>query len=254
MESPITVPSDKEEFRHLRQMRWDTDDLERYKAVRDAGVAVKLPDDVALLRTVKTYELNRILEEAPKTDFWRVVRYLSRQKEDWSTLRDYWRMAQEDGRDLEDGLVRWPRDLKASHNRQIEERQAAAARKDAAKRAPLFQARAEELKRLSFAQDGLLIRPCANEEELIMEGKLLHHCVAGYAQNHASGRTAILFIRKADKPEKPYFTLEFDEKELRVKQDRGLRNCDRTPEVEAFEAAWLEWVKSTIKKARVRVA
>ena len=251
----------KEEFRHLRQMKWDTDDLARYKTVRDAGVPVRLPEDMELLRKVQTYELNRILEEVTKADFWRVLRYLSRQKENWSTLRDYWRMAREDGRNLEESLVRWPRDLKAAHARQIEERRAIAAREAAAKRAeriakraPLFQARAEALDKLSFALDGLLIRPCANEDELIAEGNSLHHCVAGYAQNHASGKTAILFIRRADKPEEPYFTLEFDEKQLVVRQNRGLRNCDRTPEVEAFETAWLAWIKSTMKKAKVRVA
>lgn len=245
----------KEEFQYLRQMKWNADDLEKYKMVREAGIPIKLPVGMNLLRSVQTYNCNWILEEAPKVDFWRVLRYLARQGEDWSTLRDYWRMAREDGRDLEDSLVRWPRDLKASHNRQIEERRAAEARKEAAKRAeqiaaraPLFLARAEALDKLSFARDGLLIRPCANEEELIIEGKLLHHCVAGYAKNHANGKTAILFVRRADKPEKPFFTLEFDEKNLTVRQNRGLRNCDRTPEVEAFEKAWLEWVKAGAKK------
>ena len=119
----------------------------------------------------------------------------------------------------------------------------------------MFQARAKALDKLSFTLNGLLIRPCANEEELIAEGKLLHHCVADYAQDHANGETAILFIRRADKPEEPYFTLEFDEKNLVVKQNRGLRNCDRTPEVEAFEKAWLDWAKKNVKKkARVRAA
>ena len=170
-------------------------------------------------------------------------------------------MARQDGRDLEDSLVRWPRDLKASHNRQIEERRAAEARKEAAKRAkqiaaraPLFQARAQELEKLSFALDGLMIRPCANEEELIAEGKLLHHCVATYAKDYAEGRTAILFIRRVDQPEKPFFTLEFDEKGKKVKQNRGLRNCDRTPEVTAFETAWLNHVRCVRTKERTKIA
>lgn len=250
----------REEFRYMRRMGWDTEDLDRYRMVRDRGLPVKLPDDMALLRGVKSYECNLILEEAPRADFWRILRYLRKQRADWSTLRDYWNMARAEGRDLEDGLVRWPRDLKASHTRQIRARQEAEARKEAARReaqiaarAPLFQARAEELAYLAFAQDGLLIRPCACEEELIREGKLLHHCVASYARDHASGKTAILFIRREAEPDKPFFTLEFDVENLTVRQNRGLRNCARTPEVEAFEKAWLEWVKSK-KKARVRAA
>ena len=120
----------------------------------------------------------------------------------------------------------------------------------------MFIERAEELQYLSFELNGLLIRPCQNETELIREGKDLHHCVATYAKRHAEGKTAILFIRQAKAPDKPFFTLEFDEKNLAVVQNRGLRNCDRTPEVTAFEKAWLEQIRQIqIKmKGRVRVA
>lgn len=251
----------KEEFRHMQRMCWNVEDLERYRLVKDSGLPLKLPEDMQLLRSRPTYEINRILEEGPPGDFWRILRYLKKQKESWSTLRDYWRMAREDGRDLEDSLVRWPRSLGASHARQIEERQAAEARKEAAKRAEqiaarasLFQARAQELDKLSFALGGLMIRPCANEEELILEGKLLHHCVATYAKSYAEGRTAILFIRRTSEPDKPFFTLEFDEKAKKVRQNRGLRNCDRTPEVKAFEKAWLSFVRRAKPKERIRIA
>ena len=99
-----------------------------------------------------------------------------------------------------------------------------------------------------------MIRPCANEEELILEGKLLHHCVATYAKSYAEGRTAILFIRRTSEPDKPFFTLEFDEKAKRVRQNRGLRNCDRTPEVTAFETAWLDYVRCARPKERTKIA
>lgn len=247
----------KEEFRHMRRMRWNVEDLERYRLVKTASLPLKLPEDMQLLRSSPDYEINRILQEGPPGDFWRILRYLKKQKESWSTLQDYWRMAREDGRDLEDSLVRWPRSLGASHARQIEERQAAEARKEAAKRAEqiaaratLFQARAQELDKLSFALGGLMIRPCANEEELVLEGKLLHHCVATYAKRHAAGKTAILFVRHAAEPDTPFFTLEFDEETKTVRQNRGLRNCARTPEVEAFEREWLAWVQSGAPRDR----
>ena len=251
----------KEEFRHMRRMRWNVEDLERYRLVKASGLPLKLPEDLHLLRSRPAYEINRILEEGPLGDFWRILRYLEKQKESWSTLQDYWRMAREDGRDLEDSLVRWPRSLGASHASQIEERQAAEARKEAAKRAeqiaaraPLFQARAQELDKLSFALGGLMIRPCANEDELILEGKLLHHCVATYAKRYAESRTAILFIRRISEPDKPFFTLEFDEEKNMVRQNRGLRNCDRTPEVAAFETAWLNHVRRARPKERTKIA
>ena len=78
--------------------------------------------------------------------------------------------------------------------------------------------------------------------------------MASYARSHASGKTAILFIRQAKAPDKPFFTLEFDEKKMVVVQNRGLRNCDRTPEVEAFEKAWLEGIRQIKVQGRIRVA
>lgn len=258
----------KEEFRQMRRGKWNADTLDIYKTVRDAGIPVRLPEDMELLKPVASYACNQILKETPKADFWRIMRYLKKQKADWTTLRDYWRMAREDGRDLEEGLVHFPRDLAASHRRQIDERnerwrrqqaedrakREARQAKEMAERAELFKKRLAVLEKFSFQSAGLLIRPCASEKELKAEGSALHHCVGSYASSHAEGKTAIFFIRRTDKPKESYFTLEFDEKRLVVRQNRGLRNCDRTPEVEAFEKAWLAWVKATMKKARVRVA
>ena len=118
----------------------------------------------------------------------------------------------------------------------------------------MFLERAAELEPLSFELDGLLIRPCQTEAELIREGKDLHHCVATYAKRHAEGKTAILFIRQVTEPDQPFFTLEFDEKAKKVRQNRGLRNCDRTPEVKAFEKAWLSFVRRAKPKERIRIA
>lgn len=241
----------REEFRHLASMGWSADDLSVYKQVRDAGLAVRLPEDMELLRSRRPYEINKILHEANQADFWRILRYLNRQKKDWSFLWDYWAMAEKQGWDLREYLVRWPRNLSAAHDRAMDLQKT----KENAALCEQFAQRAEALDRLSFASEGLLIRPCTNETELIREGRELHHCVAQYAKDHAAGRTAILFIRRAERPDEPFFTLEFDEKNLAILQNRGLRNCARTPEVEAFEMAWLAWVKSeSKKKARVRVA
>ena len=75
--------------------------------------------------------------------------------------------------------------------------------------------------------------------------------MATYAKGHVEGKTAILFIRQIAEPDKPFFTLEFDEKAKEVRQNRGLRNCDRTPEVKAFEKAWLSYVRRAKPKERI---
>lgn len=72
----------------------------------------------------------------------------------------------------------------------------------------------------------------------------LHHCVGTYAKDHANGKTAIFFIRRAKAPRKSFYTLELNEGKLVVRQNRGRRNCARTKEVEELEAVWLAWLKA----------
>ena len=86
--------------------------------------------------------------------------------------------------------------------------------------------------------------PAASQQDLTDEGNHLHHCVSTYGQRHAEGKSAIFFIRRKSRPGESYYTLELDEEKLTVRQNRGLRNCPRTPEVQAFEDLWLSWVRA----------
>ena len=82
-------------------------------------------------------------------------------------------------------------------------------------------------------------------EELVEEGKKLHHCVGGYSDDHASGRI-ILFIRHTRRPERSWYTLNVDVLQKRIIQNHGYGN-ERSPKGEAltirpevldFVAAW----------------
>ena len=148
------------------------------------------------------------------------------------------------GRNLDDPQVRWPRDLIEAHDAASAEYRLLQDRKEVTELAAAFRVRRRQLARYIFQADGLKIVPAYSQRDLMREGDALHHCVASYAGGHAAGRTAIFFIRRTVEPGKPYYTLELDEKTLAVRQNRGLRNCDRTPEVQAFEAIWLAWVRA----------
>lgn len=88
----------------------------------------------------------------------------------------------------------------------------------------------------------------ADERELIDEGDALHHCVGTYAERHSKGECSILLIRRAEEPDKPWFTLNLNIRAGNVTENRGSRNCARTPEVAAFESAWLKTKKKEIQK------
>lgn len=183
----------------------------------------------------------------------RDIRYLLRQCEgiaaevddedadpipDAQLLLDYWDMCRRLGRNVDDLSVRYPRDLIAAHDRAAE----LVEQKELDDIANLFRIRRRALRKYAFAADGLLIRPAASQRELKEEGDALHHCVATYAKRHAAGETAIFFVRRADRPRESWYTLELDEQNLEVRQNRGKHNCPRTPEVQAFENKWLSWV------------
>ncbi len=232
----------KEEFRGAGRIL-SKDDFAILLWARKAGLPVCLTADMALLKYLG-YTRKMLLELTGVDDFWKHARYIQKQKSDVYTLRDYRRDAGTAGWDLNDPAIAWPKNLKAAHDRAAE----AARTKVDKENAKLFQARSEALSKYAASFDGILIRPAKNQTELTREGKALHHCVAGYAKSVAEGKTAIFFIRRAEKPDEPWYTLELDEIALRVRQNRGLRNCDRTEEVTAFEEKWSRWLRAGAKK------
>lgn len=116
-----------------------------------------------------------------------------------------------------------------------------------------IQGRSKKLKNLKFEYKNLMIRPAESSLELIEEGKALNHCVGNYAERYAKGETVILFIRKINEPNKPYFTVEV--RENMVTQVRGKRNCSPNDEVKEFmEAFKEEKLSKKSKKNRVKIA
>lgn len=169
---------------------------------------------------------------------------------DVSFLLDYWRACRDLGRDLSDAQVRWPRDLIDAHNTVMEQKRRAEREVKEKALAPRFRIRRRQLARYIFEADGLKIVPAQSERDLRKEADTLHHCVWTYAQRHAEGKTAIFFIRRTVEPGTPYYTLELDEEALRVRQNRGLRNCGKTEAVQAFEDLWISWVRAGAKRDR----
>lgn len=159
-------------------------------------------------------------------------------------LLDYWNMCEALGMDLSNKHVRFPRDLCQAHDQVMDMRREWRANQLEGK----FREREESLNKYSFQWDGLIIRPAASQKELNEEGKQLHHCVGTYGEKHASGKSAIFFIRRVDEPENPFFTLELDEVKLEVLQNRGKCNCARTEEVKKFEAMWMKWIRAGCRR------
>lgn len=255
----------KQEFSVCVQERWTQDDLARYKMVR-AYEPVKLPEDWRLIKKQKIYSLEKLcrktglfpsvvggyIEKAWRGNLsiMRCLRYLERQKSDVVTIMDYWRMAHRAGLDIWDEHVKLPKNLKREHDRLMEEERVAKNEKEKRKklaeiekRRPAFEKTVAPLEAWAWEDAGICIRPVRTEEELMDEGAALQHCVGDYGPTVAKGESCIFFIRRAEEPEKPWYTLQVELKTLKEIQNHGLWNCGATKEVQAFVSRWLAHVR-----------
>lgn len=243
----------KEELRCIKQNEWDSSKIDLYVHTHTQGVTLQNIDRIVHKYGSRIEQLIGTGADIPKT-----MRYIKKQQknlEDAGTyfnrvqyIVDYWNMLRKNGHYTTDTDILYPQNLVKSHNDEQRILQIAATKELEND----FKKQYNKLKKYCFTCGGLSIHPAETEIEMIDEGRELHHCVATYAKRHASGKTAIFFIRHINEPDKPYFTLEFNFDRMCVIQNRGLRNCARTPEVEKFEEKWVEFVKNTagVKKER----
>ena len=113
---------------------------------------------------------------------------------------------------------------------------------------------------LATILSSLVIVVPASAEEIVQEGKTLHHCVGGYAARHINGQTTILFLRRARRPERSFLTIELYEDRGRVliRQIHGYKNegygnkrgRDKEEEYAWFLGPWLDWINSGSRRDR----
>lgn len=147
----------------------------------------------------------------------------------------------------------FPKNLKTQHDSatqrwaQIKYEQEAEKNK---MRSTKIEKRAKKLTYLCYENEHFSIKPCPSDEALFIEGKTLSHCVYNYADRYADGSTTILFIRKKDAPNTPFFTLEYNKKSKTIAQNHGYDNDDPPEEVVLFTNEWLEFIKNVMKKEK----
>lgn len=196
----------------------------------------------------------------------RMVNYMKKQKIAPSTLletwNDYLRMAAGEGMDVNDDIVRLPKDLKASHDELVERingrKEEKRLKEEAEKYRKLNQKIMEhlpEVKRYFWENKDYIIIPAGKCEELVTEGRKLHHCVGAstnYMEKMAEGKSWILFLRKKEDIKKPYYTVEISMEDDRIIQ--WYSEYDRKPDSKKIKKV-LDAFKRNVKKSeRIKVA
>ena len=158
---------------------------------------------------------------------------------DWN---DYTAWCQELGYDMKDPYVLMPPDFKKAHDRvfkELQDHKDAELRKAMEELDKVLRVQMETMSGVDpmhMATKKFLIRLPESVEELKQEGKTLHHCVATYADRVAKGETIILFVRKVESPDEPFFTMEW--RDNKVIQCRGSHNCAMPNDVKTFVTAF----------------
>lgn len=166
------------------------------------------------------------------------------------TYLDYLQMREARGYDLNNTVFAYPAVLDAAHERMVEETNEERSRmrkKQMEENYPEIRKRYEELYRYYYHVAGnFIIRPACSAEEMIMEGRILHHCVGTetYLRKHDEGQSVILLLRHTDTPDVPYITVEMQK--TRILQWYGA--YDRKPDKEEVEE-WLDEYVRCLKRA-----
>lgn len=166
----------------------------------------------------------------------------------WNTWVDLLQMEAELGNDVTHDDVLMPENLWQRHDEAALLRGDLQARKDAELVKSYGKKRFRELKKRYAYTDGTLsivIPTCA--EEIENEGKLLRHCVGGYAERHIKGVKTIVFLRWRDDIHTPYMTIEIRDG-CEIQQIHGYKNevtgkTMRPMDIHGeFLDEWLTWI------------
>lgn len=169
------------------------------------------------------------------------------------TYFDYLNMREVLGYDMSNTVYLFPRYLNTAHATMVNEFNKKEADKrllEVAVKYPLIKKHYRRLrKRFYYEDENYLIRPARNAEEIVMEGRILHHCVGGdtYLERHNKETRIILFLRTVKEPEAPYITVEIDTKNLKILQWYGAH--DKKPDQKDMDR-WLNAYITRLKCQR----
>ena len=108
--------------------------------------------------------------------------------------------------------------------------------------------------KFKYEDDNFILIYPTSARDIYKEGRELRHCVGSFVPKVVARETNIFFIRRKDKPNVPFYTLEF--KQGVVRQVHGMcnRNADEVPGLDDFISKWAKEKKISYPKVRARSA
>ena len=162
-----------------------------------------------------------------------------------SQYADYLNMCERLKKDTSDEMIYRPRELKRRHDeavREIQEREAEITANEYAARFPGVEEVMREIReKYEYASEQYIITVPRRCVDIVLEGRALHHCAGSsdrYFDRIKQHETYICFLRRAEEPDKPYYTIEVEPGGT-IRQHRGC--LDEEPEIEKIRPFLREW-------------
>lgn len=222
---------------------------------------IKITQDNLEFVNVNNIDVNNLEMHRTGLSINQTLNYFRRQMEKnkmpFSTIQqyysDYLDMAEHRHMDLTDDIVRKNARMVEFHNQYVEEK----AREENEKRMKevnkKFSNIAKDYKKnckaMAWENEEYVILVPKEAAEIIMEGRIQHHCVGAsdtYMSRMHRGESYILFLRRKAKPEVPYYTLEVSGTTIKQKYAA----YDRQPDIKQIDKVLSEWKKEIKKRQK----
>lgn len=252
----------KKEFRRLRDMNGGAKELKWLQFEKSSGRIIK--DEEIYWMAKEELEHKDLQFVLDRMSICQVRHYLMKQSEksgdDISHIlqvwKDYLSMAGKLRLDVYDSIIYRASDLQRRHSEaviQMEEKKKEIRRRELEEKYVGFQEQLIALKeKYEFSAGEYQIVAPKSIDDILYEGDTLHHCVNktdNYFDRIASKESYILFLRKKENPEVPFYTLEVEPngtiRQKRAEFDRQNKDID---EVTSFLRLWQKEIQKRLTK------
>lgn len=246
------------EFKRFREKFYNFDDFKVYEILKSANpnISYAVACDLCKAYSGEAAEKIAYAVKKQKLSLTKTLNYLTKAERknfksqykksteySRSTTAIWWKdyiyFAEKLKYDLTRSDVIYPKNLKEAHDNASG---AMVIKKDQAAFEKYQKRYAALEKRYAFSNGEYQIVIPKGVNDIIEEGKILSHCVGGYAERHMKGETTILFMRKCNAPAERLVTIEV--KDDRICQNYGAHDRQVSPAEQKFINTWIQWVRA----------
>lgn len=228
------------------------------------------PDDILLDLVEKHITLSYLKNMLDHMTLVKAYNYLVRQSDQsdknpmsqvLTTYNDYMNMAERLKMDTSSEQIYKPKDLKKAHTKVIDLLSQAGWEKtaqDASKKFPKVNEELPRLLKYEYKGSAYQIVAPRTITDIVREGSLLGHCIHtcdSYYQRIETKESFIMFLRKNDDPEKPWYTLEVEPSgNIRQKRTVGDNQNDDLKAAVPFLHEWQQWLQKILSEEDKKLA